>query len=120
MDGVAQVVQQLANELSLIVLLDPVQNGRVGRRRSGGRDACLQTPSPSMALGAGTNVRAREFPLSLKKLPPRRRAGIQPPRSVKSNAGSRQYMLYCVAVNACLCSAGSLPALRSRIRALTD
>jgi hypothetical protein len=33
MDGIAQVVQQLANDLSLILLLDPVQDRGVGRRR---------------------------------------------------------------------------------------
>ncbi|HEY7642793.1 MAG TPA: hypothetical protein VH814_23870 [Steroidobacteraceae bacterium] len=35
MHRIAQVVQQLANELSLIFLLDPVQDFRIGRRRGG-------------------------------------------------------------------------------------
>jgi hypothetical protein len=32
MDGVAQVVQQFASELSLVVLLNPIQDSRVGGR----------------------------------------------------------------------------------------
>jgi hypothetical protein len=35
MHGIAQVVQQLANDLSLIVLLDPVQDRRVRWRGPG-------------------------------------------------------------------------------------
>jgi hypothetical protein len=114
MHGIAQVVQQLANDLSLIVLLDPVQDRRV-RWRGPGRKARFQIPC-SVGACAGTIAWAGEFPDSLKKLP----AVGQPEAALtvwEKVAGSRQYMLYCVAISACLCSAGCLPRLRARTRA---
>lgn len=67
MHRITQVVQQLANDLSLIVLLDPVQDRRV-RGRGPGRKARFQIPC-SVCGYAGTIARAGEFPDSLKKLP---------------------------------------------------
>jgi hypothetical protein len=66
---IAQVVQQLANELSLIVVLDPAQNFGVGRRGRS-RKARFQIPSP-FDDPSGTIARAGEFPDNLKKLPRR-------------------------------------------------
>jgi hypothetical protein len=43
MHGIAQVVQQLANDLSLIFLLDPAQDGGVRGWRAVGADARFQT-----------------------------------------------------------------------------
>jgi hypothetical protein len=36
MHGIAQVVQELANDLALVFLLDPAQDGGVGRGRRDG------------------------------------------------------------------------------------
>jgi hypothetical protein len=50
MHRIAQVVQQLANDLALIFLLDAVQNGRVGRRGGNGK-ARFQMVSPWVQPG---------------------------------------------------------------------
>jgi hypothetical protein len=70
-DGIAQVVQQLANDLSLILLLDPIQDRGVGRRRDRSRKTRFQIRFSSNTfntVGAGTIDRVEEFPDSLKKL----------------------------------------------------
>jgi hypothetical protein len=73
MDRVAQVVQQLANDLSLILLLDPIEDGGVGRRARGRetrrRKARFQDPFLRLCSAAGTIASPGEFPDGLKKLP---------------------------------------------------
>jgi hypothetical protein len=68
MHRIAQVVQQLANDLPLVLLLYTDQDGGIGRR-AGCRRARFQVVFSSRAVGGGTNSGAREFPRSLKKLP---------------------------------------------------
>jgi hypothetical protein len=117
MDGIAQVVQQLANELSLILLLNPTENRGIRRRRAGGRKGRFQIPSPCRSK-AGTNAAAGEFPDSLKKLP---RVG-RPKEAATISRMTRvpgQYMLYCVAISGCLCSRRCPSGMRPRIPALT-
>jgi hypothetical protein len=78
MHRIAQVVQQLANDLALVFLLYAVQNGRIGRRGGDGK-ARFQMFISVGAARLGTNVAAGEFPDSLKKLPAVGK-GRQPPR----------------------------------------
>lgn len=67
MHRIAHVMQQLANDLSLIFLLHPIQDGGI-RGRAGGRCGRFQMFSPFLDPG-GTIGRLGEFRSSLKKLP---------------------------------------------------
>jgi hypothetical protein len=68
MHRVAQVVQELANDLTLVLLLYPAQDSGVGRGR-GDSEAGFQVVFSVRNRCGGTIDTAREFPCSLKKLP---------------------------------------------------
>lgn len=107
MHGIAQVMQQLANDLPLVFLLYAAQGGGVGRGAGRGetRFQVLFSVGPARAeLSHGLVSSAR----SLKKLPAGGRCGNQ--RSVwQKIAGFGQYMLLLRRHKHLLCSAAYPP-----------
>jgi hypothetical protein len=65
---VTQVVQQLANDLTLVFLLNPAKDGGVGRGR-GDSEAGFQGPFLRSGVAAELTPRLGSSPRSLKKLP---------------------------------------------------
>jgi hypothetical protein len=108
MHGVAQVVQQLANDLSLVFLLDPAEGGGIGRE-TGRRGDSLQFVFSFVAPRGGTISRPGEFPGSLKKLPAAgpRKTG----HAAGKKAGSVRYMRLLRRHKHLLCSAACPPVL---------
>jgi hypothetical protein len=61
MHGIAQVVQKLADDLTLVFLLDPAKDGGVGRGRWDG-DARFQVFSPFKTVAAELSTRLGSSP----------------------------------------------------------